>query len=116
MLHKPRNETRVDGYFSQSELHRSYRDTANDLESISHMIRGRHLLGALGCEYCIELWTAIPKINRLSHGAHQWFASPACGLYFGNEGRGRSFLVVGYSNPEPTGLPNAICFAVPMLV
>jgi len=40
---------------------------------------------------------------------------PVCGLYLGNERDSRSVLVVGYSNPAPTG-PNALCFAVPTLV
>lgn len=41
---------------------------------------------------------------------------PVTGIYVSTENRSRLYLIVCYSNPDPTGLPNHLCFCLPLIV
>jgi hypothetical protein len=79
-------------------------------------MRTEHLFGHPNCGYCVEFLTATKRINGLSFGAHQWVCVPVTGIYLANENRSRLYLIVCCSNSDPTGLPNHLCFCLPLLV
>ena len=72
--------------------------------------------GLPGCSHCVELLTAMERIRTLSSGAHQWLAHPVSGLHFRSRKWSQRYLVVAYSNPDTTGLPNHLCFCLPILM
>jgi hypothetical protein len=79
-------------------------------------MRNEHPFGQPNCGYCVEFLTATKRINSLNCGAHQWVSVPVTGIYLSNENRSRLYLIVCYSNPDPTELPNHLCFSLPLLV
>src|SRR5260370_1205923 len=59
---------------------------------------------------------ATQRIKDLSFGTHQWISVPVTGIYISNENRSRLYLIVCYSNPDSTGIPNHLCFCLPLIV
>jgi hypothetical protein len=68
------------------------------------------------CPYCIRLGTLIQHFARMSSGADQWVARPVSGLFVSPEGEVRRFVLAGYSNAQPTELPNPLVFALPLTI
>jgi hypothetical protein len=51
----------------------------------------------------------------MSHGANQWITLPSSGIFISLEGELQRYLLVGYTNPDPSGLPNALVYAVRLI-
>jgi hypothetical protein len=86
------------------------------LDSLRRFMKSEHPFGQPNCGYCVEFLTATKRINDLSCGAHQWVSVPVTGIYVSGENRSRLYLIVCHSNPDPTGLPNHLCFCLPLFV
>src|ERR1700738_3862240 len=86
------------------------------MESLRRLLKNEHPFGQPNCDYCIEILTATQRIKDLSRGAHQWISLPVTGIYLPSETRSRLYLIVCYSNPDPSGLPNHLCFCLPLIV
>jgi hypothetical protein len=99
----------VDRYHSSPKFNRTF-------DWIRRFMRNEHPFGQPNCGYCVEFLTATKRINDLSSGAHQWVSVPVTGIYLANENRSRLFLIVCCSNSDPTGLPNHLCFCLPLFV
>jgi hypothetical protein len=99
----------MDRHHSRAKFNRT-------LDSLRRFIRNEHPFGQPNCGYCLEFLTATQRIKDLSCGAHQWVSVPVTGIYLSNENRSRLYLIVCYSNPDPTGLPNHLCFCLPLIV
>ena len=84
-------------------------------DSLRRFMRTEHPFGQPNCGYCLEFLTATQRINDLNCGAHQWVSVPVTGIYLSNEDRSRLYLIVCYSNPDPTGL-NHLSFCLPLFV
>jgi hypothetical protein len=65
--------------------------------------------------YFVELKTLAKHLTEMSHDAHQWGAIPIPGTYRRGNGSPESYALIAYSNPEPPGLLNALCFIAPMV-
>jgi hypothetical protein len=99
----------VDRHQSSPKFNRTF-------DSIRRFIRNEHPFGQPNCGHCVEFLTATQRINDLSCGVHQWVSVPVTGIYLSNENRSRLYLIVCHSNPDPTGLPNHLCFCLPLFV
>src|SRR5271168_1045577 len=55
-------------------------------------------------------------LGDLSCGAYQWASTAVSGICVSDDKRSRQYLLVGYSNPEPEGLPNSLCFCFPVFI
>jgi hypothetical protein len=99
----------MDRYHPHPKFNRSF-------DSFRRFMRNKYPFGQPNCGYCVEFLTATQRINDLSCGAHQWVSVPVTGIYLSNENRSRLYLIVCYSSPDPTGLPNYLCFCVPLFV
>ena len=51
----------------------------------------------------------------MSSGADQWFALPVSGAFVSHEGQVKRYIIVGYSNPDPSELPNHLGFCLPLV-
>jgi hypothetical protein len=78
--------------------------------------RGDYPFGKPNCEYCAEFSTVKQHLKDISRGAYQWSSATVSGIWVSNDDQSRQFLVVGYSNPEPGGLPNSLCFCFPLFI
>jgi hypothetical protein len=54
-------------------------------------------------------------LAAMSHGLHQWGVVPVPGIFPSAEGSPRSYALIGYSNPDPSWLINALCFVAPLI-
>jgi hypothetical protein len=99
----------VDRHQSRPKFNRTF-------DSLRSFMRNEHPFGQPNCGYCVEFLTATKRINDLSCGTHQWVSVPVTGIYLSNENRSRLYLIVCCSNPDPTGLPNHLCFCLPLFV
>jgi hypothetical protein len=99
----------MDRYHPRPKFNRSF-------DSLRRFMRSKHPFGDPNCRYCVEFLTATQRINDLSCEAHQWVSVPVTGIYLSNENRSRLYLIVSHSNPDPTGLPNHLCFCLPLFV
>jgi len=96
--------------------HRSRPKFNKSFDSLRRFMTSEHPFGQPNCGYCVEFLTATQRINNLSCEAHQWVALPVTGIYLSNENRSRLYLILCYSNPELAGLPNHLCFCLPLFV
>lgn len=56
------------------------------------------------------------RLSDISFGKHHWAVVPVPENFISpDDDAPRSFAIVGYSNPQPSNLPNALCFLIPML-
>jgi hypothetical protein len=51
----------------------------------------------------------------MSQGANQWITLPSSGIFISLEGEIRRYVLVGYSNPDSSGLPNAVIYGVRLI-
>jgi hypothetical protein len=86
------------------------------IDSILELIRSQRRFGQPNCDHCVEFLTAIRRIKELSHGVQQWTSLPVMGIRVPREPRLRGYLIVCYANPDPTGLPNHLCYRVPLVM
>jgi hypothetical protein len=56
------------------------------------------------------------NFRKVPLGPHQWLVRPLSGIFVSTEGEVNRYVLVGYSNPKTTGLPNHLIFAVPLHV
>lgn len=63
------------------------------------------------CPHCIRLGTLLGHLEKMNQGAHQWLTLPSAGTFISLDGEIQRYLIVGYSNPDSTGLPNALKLA-----
>jgi hypothetical protein len=54
------------------------------------------------------------KFRKTSRGPHQWLVRPLSGIFVSGQGEVSRYLLVGYSNPKSTGLPNHLIYAIPL--
>ena len=66
-----------------------------------------------GCRY-VELWVLLRHLDAMSHGAEQWIGLPLAPSFVTTEGEVQRYILVGYSNSEPTNLPNPLVYLVPI--
>src|SRR4029077_14233083 len=50
----------------------------------------------------------------MGHGAEQWVGLPLAPSFATTEGEVQKYFLVGYSNPDPTNLPNPLVYLVPI--
>src|SRR5260370_38234270 len=98
----------MDRHHSRLKFNKSF-------DSLRRFMRTEHPFGQPNCGYCLEFLTATQRINDLNCQANQWVSVPVTGIYLSNEHRSRLYLVVCYSNPDPSGINN-LCFCLPLLV
>ncbi len=98
----------MDRYHSHQNFNRSF-------DSLRRFMKNEHPFGQPNCDYCVEFLAATQRIKDLSFGAHQWLSVPVTGICLSNENRSRLYLIVCYSNPDPTGL-NHLSFCLPLFV
>jgi len=55
-------------------------------------------------------------LNVLSHGDHQWRAVPINNPLVSSCGEQETYVLIGYSNPDPTKLPNHLFCLVPSTI
>lgn len=67
------------------------------------------------CRYCVGLGILLRHLEKMSQGADQWMSLPSSGVFISSEGEIRRYLLVGYSNPDSSGLPNALVFAFQLI-
>jgi hypothetical protein len=85
------------------------------LHELMQIQNGRRF-GQPGCDRCVDFLTAMRRILDFSFGVHQWIAQPVTDLRFRNKKWSRRYLIVCYSNPDSTGLPNHLSFCLPLLM
>jgi hypothetical protein len=85
------------------------------IDSLLELFRNQRRFGQPNCDHCVDFLTAIRRIDELSYGVQQWTSSPVMGIRVPSEPQLRGYLVVCYANPDPTGLPNHLCFRVPLV-
>ena len=68
-----------------------------------------------GFGYQVSLCALELHLRALSYDKHQWGVVPVPESFTHIGDGPRSFAIVGYSNPNPSDLPNALCFLVPMV-
>jgi len=61
----------------------------------------------------VELWVLLRNLDAMSHDAEQWVGIPLARSFATVEGELQSYFLIGYSNPDPTNLPNPLVFLVP---
>jgi hypothetical protein len=54
-------------------------------------------------------------LERMSHSRHQWAVVTVPGILRLRDGESRSNVLVGYTNPDPSGLPNYLSFILPLV-
>jgi hypothetical protein len=96
--------------------HHSHPKFNRTFDSLRRLLRNDHPFGQPNCDYCLEFLTATQRIKDLCFGTHQWISVPVTGIYISNENRSRLYLIVCYSNPDSTGIPNHLCFCLPLIV
>jgi hypothetical protein len=67
------------------------------------------------CRYCVRLGTVLRHFEKMSQGANQWITLPSSGIFISLEGEIRRYVLVGYSNPDSSGLPNAVIYGVRLI-
>ena len=67
----------------------------------------------LNGSYFVELGLLNKKLKEISHGTHQWMAVPVLGIFRAPGNEPRSCVLVGFSNPDGTSLPNYLCYLFP---
>jgi hypothetical protein len=65
--------------------------------------------------YFVKLKTLAKHLTEMSHDVHQWGTIAVPETYRRANGNPESYALVGYSNPEPPGLFNALCFLTPLV-
>jgi hypothetical protein len=66
------------------------------------------------CRYCVRLATLMQHLRQISRGPHQWAVRPVSAIFVSIDGDATRYLLVGYSNPKTTGLPNNLVYGVPL--
>jgi hypothetical protein len=64
--------------------------------------------------YHVSLSVLDLHLRALSYDKHQWAVVPVPENFPSSGDERRSFAIVGYSNPNSSNLPNALCFLLPM--
>ena len=65
--------------------------------------------------YFASLKRLTQHLAAMSHGNHQWGVVTVPGIFPSADGRPRSYALIGYSNPDPSWLINALCFVAPLV-
>jgi hypothetical protein len=60
--------------------------------------------------YFVSLDTLCARLRAMSQGLHQWMVLPVQGIFRDPEGERRSCVLIGYSNPDGSTVPNHICY------
>jgi hypothetical protein len=60
--------------------------------------------------YFASLKVLTRHLTAMSHDVHQWGVVTVPGIFPTPEGGPRSYALIGYSNPDPPWLINALCF------
>ncbi|WP_263377074.1 hypothetical protein [Granulicella aggregans] len=85
------------------------------LASLAAFATRKERYGTLDCDRCVDFFEIVRSLASLNHGSHQWAYHISPALDFPNAGRRATrYLLVAYSNPDPTGIPNHLCFCVPL--
>jgi hypothetical protein len=56
----------------------------------------------------------MKHLRKISYGPHQWLVRPLSGYFVSSEGGASHYLLVGYSNPKTTALPNHLVYGLPI--
>jgi hypothetical protein len=56
----------------------------------------------------------MKHFRKISYGPHQWLVRPLSGYFVSREGEASHYLLVGYTNPKSTGLPNHLVYGLPI--
>lgn len=65
--------------------------------------------------YILSIQELREHLQRISRGIHQWVATPLPHPVEDRYGRMRNYILVGYSNPDPPGMPNYLCYLFPLI-
>jgi hypothetical protein len=65
--------------------------------------------------YFVLLETLNQHLSEMSNDVHQWAAVAIPGIFPCDEGRPRSFVLIGYSTADPAWLLNPLCFVAPLV-
>jgi hypothetical protein len=85
------------------------------LASLSKFATRKERYGTLDCDRCVDFFEFIRAINTLNQGPHQWAYHISPALDIPNAGRRfPRYLLIAYSNPDSSGIPNHLCFCVPL--
>ena len=66
------------------------------------------------CRYCVRMATLMVHFRKISRGPHQWLVRPLSGIFVSYDGEVSRYMLVGYSNPKTSGLPNNLVYAIPL--
>jgi hypothetical protein len=62
----------------------------------------------------VELGVLLRHLDAMSHGDEQWVGLPLAPSFATTDGEVQKYFLVGYSNPDPTNLPNPLVYLVPI--
>jgi hypothetical protein len=65
--------------------------------------------------FLVSLAALRRGLKRMNRSTHQWAVVTVPGIFLLRDGEPRSYVLVGYSNPEASGLPNFLCFMLPLV-
>jgi hypothetical protein len=66
------------------------------------------------CGFFACLSTLNQRLAEMSLCAHQWMSLIVPDVFLSVEGEPRSYVIVGYSNPDITRLQNHLCYLLPL--
>jgi hypothetical protein len=66
------------------------------------------------CGFFACLSTLNKRLGEMSHGTHQWMSLIVPDVFLSSEGEPRSYVIIGYSNPDTTKLQNHLLFLLPL--
>lgn len=64
--------------------------------------------------YRVTLADVLRHLDEMSNGAEQWMGIPLAPYFISNEGNNQRYILVAYSDPDPTNLPNTLVYGVPI--
>lgn len=62
----------------------------------------------------VELWVLLRHLDAMSHDAEQWIGLPLAPSFVTTEGEVQKYILVAYSNPDPSNLPNPLVYLLPI--
>ncbi len=69
----------------------------------------------LDAGFLVSLAALRQGLERMSRTTHQWAVVTVPEIFLLRDGEPRSYVLVGYSNPGASGLPNFLCFMLPLV-
>jgi hypothetical protein len=62
----------------------------------------------------VEFWVLLRHLDAMCNGIEQWRALPLAPSFISTKGDVLRYVLVGYSNPDPSHLPNTLVYLVPI--